>query len=847
MSKATLIILALLMTTVTLIATPIQVVQAQRQAGQQLPPGVTPAFQTDTRAYLSFRPNPVGVGQTFLVNMWTTPALHRSRQQSDYTVTITKPDGTKDVVKMNSYHADATAWFEYLADQVGEWKLKFEFPGGYFPAANLTGGFNEPAQVSLGEVYYKPSSTAEKTLTVQQDPVLSWPPAPLPTDYWTRPVRPEQREWVSILGDYPWYGPAGGAGWPAETNTYWSAQQRFTPYVQAPNTAHILWKRQDAIAGIIGGTMTNPVDYLRGRGSTPSIILQGRCYQTVTRVSQTGTGTQSYWQCYNLRTGELFWERPLYAGESAPSIVEYDTGTLEVPGAEARAGSTVYLVSITSPTSTISGRLLKYDPLTGAVSRNLTGPPPGVTSGTYYMNQHVFSIQTIGSGASATRRLINWTTMDTPVEAYGVGTTVPDDFSLRVRNNITWPLTSLPASTDFNTGITVLQTAISPPQMGAWQGINLVGVSLKTGAMLWNITESFPISQFSGSCTVADHGKVAVCTVNGFWVCYDLNSGKKLWESEKTADPWGIWWAYSVSSAYGMIYGVTYAGVYAIDWDTGKIVWHYKNPTPYAYETPYTDETGQSSYSFRSAILVADGKLYTGNTEHTPTAPITRGWSLHCINAMTGEGIWKILGEMNAGPMSDGYITASSYDGYMYVFGKGRSITTVTTPDIVVAKGEGIVIKGTVLDMSPAQPGTPCVSKESMETQMEYLNMQMPIAGVSGNETITGVPVSLTALGADGSSIDIGTVTTDGYYGTFSKAWTPPTEGDYKVIASFAGDESYGSSAASTAITVGPAQTSTNTEQQQVTVPDYTMTIIVGIIAVIIAVAIATIILYRKK
>jgi hypothetical protein len=130
---------------------------------------------------------------------------------------------------------------------------------------------------------------------------------------------------------------------------------------------------------------------------------------------------------------------------------------------------------------------------------------------------------------------------------------------------------------------------------------------------------------------------------------------------------------------------------------------------------------------------------------------------------------------------------------------------------------------------------------------MEYLNMQMPIAGVSGNETITGVPVSLTALGADGSSIDIGTVTTDGYYGTFSKAWTPPTEGDYKVIASFAGDESYGSSAASTAITVGPAQTSTNTEQQQVTVPDYTMTIIVGIIAVIIAVAIATIILYRKK
>ena len=50
------------------------------------------------------------------------------------------------------------------------------------------------------------------------------------------------------------------------------------------------------------------------------------------------------------------------------------------------------------------------------------------------------------------------------------------------------------------------------------------------------------------------------------------------------------------------------------------------------------------------------------------------------------------------------------------VFGKGLSATTVTTPDVVVPKGTGVVIKGTVLDLSPAQPNTPCVSKDSMSS-----------------------------------------------------------------------------------------------------------------------------------
>jgi hypothetical protein len=203
----------------------------------------------------------------------------------------------------------------------------------------------------------------------------------------------------------------------------------------------------------------------------------------------------------------------------------------------------------------------------------------------------------------------------------------------------------------------------------------------------------------------------------------------------------------------------------------------------------------------------------------------------------------------------------------MYVFGKGKSQTTVTASLKTVAKGDEVLIEGAVMDLSPGdqgsfqnptapldsptEPGTvPCVSTASMQTQMEFLYMQHPIDGLYHNETITGVPVVLTAIGSDGSVIDIGTTTTNGYSGTFGMAWTPPKEDTYTIMASYNGDDSYGSSMATTYVTVGPASSEQQT-QPGVTVPDYTMTIVYAaiaiIIAVVLAVAIVGVLMLRKK
>ena len=85
-----------------------------------------------------------------------------------------------------------------------------------------------------------------------------------------------------------------------------------------------------------------------------------------------------------------------------------------------------------------------------------------------------------------------------------------------------------------------------------------------------------------------------------------------------------------------------------------------------------------------------------------------------------------------------------------------------------------------------------------MSEWMEYQYMQMDIPA-----SVNGVTVTLDAIGSNGEFSNIGTATTD-MDGNFGTSWTPQTEGDYQILASFAGTESYGSSFATTYVTVGP-------------------------------------------
>jgi hypothetical protein len=807
-----------------------------------------------TRDFLSFRPNPVGVNQPILVNMWLNPATHATRYHPDYKIIFTKPDGSQETVMLDSYCADTTGWFEYTPDQVGEWKVKFEFAGTYFPGGDVEGGYGEPPTVTLGSTYFEPSSTEEQTLEVQEQMVYPWPDLGLPTDYWTRPASLEHREWWSITSGFPGTGYLGGGSvWDSlypNTNPTYNPVYNFHPWVQGPNTSHVVWKKLQATAGLIGGYAYHYGTEASTRSgmSTPDLIYAGRCYDTMT-VPINGVPT-SCAVCYDLRTGEMYYTIPTSEGGVTPSIISYNApGEGSVPGAIAQNTWTVELLSISG------GYLRKVNVDTGAVSEYSISPLTG-SGGTYYTNQEVMTIQDLGADAGANRyRLIKWTTAGSS-----------GDFEDRVLSNTTyarasWTSTEYADSDtqgyrfhtyphiDFNVGIGVTVAAYGwngPTRV--YESFKLQAYDLETGQTLWDKNIDTPI--YSRSCYVADHGKIAVLLQNGYFMAWDLQTGNLAWQGEQMDYPWDSagFGAYAIESAYGMLFRQAYSGVYAFDWDDGSIVWKYEAPALAVYESPYINTDSEGVYPFNGGATIADGKMYVYNTEHTASWPRTRGWGLHCIDIFTGDLVWKIGNPMTYGGIADGYLTAANtWDGYQYVFGKGQSETTVTAPDVAVPAGTAMTIKGTVLDLSPAQSGTPCVSAESMSTQMEYLHLQRPVDGIWGDQVITGVPVSLTAVGDDGTYVGLGTVVTNGYYGTFALSWTPENEGTYEIVASFEGDESYGSSAAATAVTVGPAATATGTIEPEPALISTDVALTIALVAVVAIVAVAYLFLRRRK
>ncbi len=859
---ATAIVIAILTASAALAINP----QANAAAGDTqvtgaLPDGVTPGVTITTNAYLALTPNPIGKGQTLLVNMWLHPPTSVNRNFSQaYVVTFMKPDGTTQVMPaLDSYAGDASAYFEYQPDQVGEWQAKFEFLGTYFPAAYVSGGMFASSGY-FESAYYKPSSTQWINFTVQEDQVMSFPPAGTPTDYWTRPVSSENREWWPYLGNYPSTGIVGGGPiWPADTNTYMSNYE-YVPYVMGPESAHVMWKTPYMSGGLVGGTagqVTTVSGGLTGAGY-PSLIYNGRCYEAYSKPG-TGTTAQTYWKCYDLRTGELYWEQPAatyttlmwgmfpMTSSLVPTFIEYQAQGAEVAGATAREGVTVTLDTITSGSGNTPGRIYKWDPFTGAIVTNITGPSGDLSGNTLYGYPYVLSVQNQGGGKY---RLINWTIENNAgfwTTGGGGGQTTVDNFTQRIKSNVTWPWSSIGTAQDFESMIAVNVGSISANgTQGVAVGQTLQAANLLTGQILWNAStdastglETF----FSTSDAVADHGKFACRMQDGPIRCWDLHTGQVVWNSEISDWPWGVFGAYDVQSAYGFYFTEDYAGVHAINWTNGDIEWTFSAPAA-PFETPYNGEQ-----AFHSSAKIADGKYYTFTCEHTPSQPLTRGWKLYCLDAYTGAEIWNvslaqgIAGSRDwQGALADGYLALTNeYDGNLYIYGKGPSSTSINAPLTAVNLGDSLMITGQVLDQSVGSPDTPAISDEFMGPWMEYLHMgrPMPVDAV-------GVPVSIDAVDPNGNNVHIGDAVSD-ISGTYSFMWQPDLAGEYKVMATFVGSASYGSSYATTAVGVveGP-QTSTPSPSSQIEQAPISTFEVAILAAVIIAILIGVVNLVRK-
>ena len=145
-----------------------------------------------TFAYIGAMPNPVGVGQTVMLHVGIPDALNTYTDGfTDLTVIVTKPDNTTETI--GPYRTDSTGGTGtiYTPTMVGTYQLKTHFPGQWF---NIT--------ATNSNTFYRESYSPELALIVQEDPISYYSPAPLPTEYWTRPINQQLREWTAISGNW---------------------------------------------------------------------------------------------------------------------------------------------------------------------------------------------------------------------------------------------------------------------------------------------------------------------------------------------------------------------------------------------------------------------------------------------------------------------------------------------------------------------------------------------------------------------------------------------------------------------------------------------------------------------
>jgi len=745
---------------------------------------VVDAVTFDTFIYIAVAPDPVGAGQQVVVTsiMANVPPAQYPLDSPRYgywenlTLTVWKPDGTTETKGPYRTGEAGSGYATYVPTQVGTYYFQWSFPGQTIEVGPRKGD------------YYRPSTSPRIALTVQQEKILPWPDIPLPTNYWETPIYGDIKGWSTIAGNWL-------AG-----ETYRPSGDGFNPYATAPNSSHILWTRQEMFGGVAGaetGDMSAYTGRRPGEKFLPPVIISGRLYYNEPTFFGTfGAPSYNGFKCINLYTGETEWT-------TAPREGQYITmGQVHYFWSVAQEGVFMYLWE------TDGSEWSMYDAWTGRWILNVTG----VLSGTNVLGPNGEILRYVLDGQRNWLAMWNSTKLLlTRMRAIGVAidwTPVIGvyNFTDGIQWNVT--LTGVPGNEAARivTPDLVIARVFFPQTSTQPQTFRQdCAYSLKKGEegrLLW-VENRTVLDSNEDIVKYAEGVYISFARDKLQWYGYDAYTGRQLWVSEPFDTAFSMFSGRTDNTviAYGKIFNTGYDGVVrALDLKTGKLLWRWYAGSS-GLETPYGSWPLHGSYTGPRA---ADGKVFVLNSEHTPMANQWRGGKVYAIDAETGKEVWSIAGtqaEASPAAIAYGYLVyLNGYDGKVYCFGKGPSATTVTAPTVAVPKGTSVVIQGTVTDQSPAQKGTPCVAKESMTAWMEYLHMQRKIP-----DEVNGVSVKLSATGPDGRIIGIGTAITDGRSGVFGYAWTPPSEGMYKITASFEGDDSYGSSFATTYLLVSPA------------------------------------------
>lgn len=804
--------------------------------------------------YIGAVPNPVGINQEVVIHVGSPrPLAHPQTGWHDLSVTIEKPDGQTEVIDgINTDTTGGTA-VVYVPTMEGTYKLQTHFPEQILE----TNSRGIPAGTTIKE-----STSSVLELIVQQEPVPTYPGIPLPTEYWTRPIHADLREWSDIAGNWLGYFQPTSAS-PHSVTATWSK------YNDAPETAHVLWAKPVAQGGIAGGQQA-PYGFVNGdayegKFITPVIIGGILFLNTENRGGWMGPGVTAI----DLHTGKELWYRDDISVDFGQ--VMYVTG-MNHHGVYGylwdRQGSTWHA----------------YDPFTGRWLYTMENVPSGTI--TFGPDGEIF-IYTVnlrnGWMSKFNNKLLNLHSStglidyagrgvhgevfdisegedyDVIQEMYAAGVNyrdIPDPSGIEWNVSIT---TNLPGSvykvrdgiilgSDFSRGTTVADE------------VNLWAMSIepgREGQVLWQTTWKVPAPYTNlavEDVSVEDDVFVMVHREAVQLYGFRLSTGEKIWgptEAHYFTDAWG----YASGNSWdiiteGKLIAGSYGGtVWCHDVKTGEVLWTYD------IENPYGEFIQGPRFRFRPAF-VSDGKLYIENTEHNPREPQLRSAPFIALDLETGEEVFRIDGLRSSewsstAIIGDGNIVAfNSHDNQVYTLGKGPTATEVSIKNNVIPQGNSVLIEGKVTDISPGTQdpritarfpdGVPAVADGNMSKWMQYVYMQFPCPS-----DINGLEITLSVIDSNNNSYDIGTTTTDAS-GSFSYMWTPEIPGKHTVIATFAGSKSYWPSFSQTAAGVTDPLPQP-TEKAIINLPPTELYFAISTVAIIAAIAIVGLLLLRKR
>lgn len=818
----------------------------------------------NTFAVVGAMPNPVGVGQETLITLGITHATAWPQPGwTGITVTVTKPDNTTETLGPFTTDTTGLTGTVYVPTMIGTYYLQTNFPE---QVIQIT------AAGTLANTTMRASQSERIPLVVQENPIQHHPGFPLPTEYWTRPIDAQLREWSVVSGNW------------LNVNTY---NRLVEGSLDAPESAHILWMKQLAEGGLVGGNFDSLSyehgDAYEGKWNNP-VILNGVLY--FNRHSVQNTMPAAFQNNYvlstttavqevvavDIKTGEELWTKVLGNNErlSHGQVMHWTTMNMH--------GAFAYLWTVVGST------WHAYDPLTGRWEWSIQGVPGGtsfigpngeIMRYTINLNAGTISLWNSTRVVYETYHKYYRDTNQAATADYLAGRWRPHGFTFNATYGIQWSKTiptGLPGAVQLILNDKIIGSNTNWAGGAAQQNPVFWAISLRPGQegqLLYNKTWNLPIadthvhippSQWSGPNSLPDDVFVVTVKETRQHYGFDANTGTQIWgptESEPFLNAYSnvymAMWGQAVV-AEGKLFTGGMAGVInAYDIKTGQHLWTYE------IRDRYTEQLFSSEWP-APINFVAAGKVYAFHHEHSTVDPRPRGAPGVALDAETGEVIWRIdglrLGTRWGGQpiIGDSTIVGfSSYDNRIVAIGKGPSATTVNASPKASVYGTSVVIEGMVTDISPGTQefaitarfpqGVPAIADESMSDWMLYVYQQFPKP-----TTATGVPVTIHVVDANGNYREIGT-TTSGADGFFSFTWKPDIEGTFFVYASFGGSKSYWPSQASTSFTVDSAPTAPETPTQPASIADeYFVPAIAGIIvAMVIGFALLAVLLLKKR